>query len=151
MPVMHRIALIISTIVLGTVGIEAGQDPVAYCTDLFPDSYRMREFCLEQEREAAARLAASGDTAQPRADTVQARAVIKAEVVAANLARFDNALVSEVDFGSIEAGELHSRVVARMPEGDFIRCVPSGDDDVRSCAWFEGNVATARWLIRAAE
>ena len=71
--------------------------------------------------------------------------------VAANLQRFDGALVLEVSFGNVAVGELHSKVVARMPEGDFIRCVPWDDDDVRSCAWFEGNTAAARWLIRAVE
>ena len=138
------IVLAVVVVVFGTAGIEAGQDPVAYCTDLFPDSYRLREFCIEEERGAAARLASRGDTVQTRAATRRA-------AVAANLQRFDGALVSEVSFGDVEVGELHSKVVARMPEGDFIRCVPSDDDDVRSCTWFEGNAPTARWLIRAVE
>ena len=95
------VAAVVVVVAFGTVGIEAGQDPVAYCTEVFPNSYQLREICIEQERGAAAHLASGAS----QGDTVQTRAAIRREIVAANLKRFDNALVSEVSFGDVEVGE----------------------------------------------
>ena len=132
--------VVMSMLALSAVaGIEAGQNPVEYCTELFPDSYSMRESCIKMEREAAARLR----TESGPASTGWYRA--NPERVAAEAEAKDEAVALD---GGLVSAEIHQSFVARMySPAARIRC-NRPDDDVRLCTWLDGNATIATWQIR---
>ena len=126
------------------------QDPVAYCSDLFPDSYSLRLACIEQEREARDVLSRAGDLATGQREGAGTATAVAA-VRKADLARFDDAAIVQWD-GEDWGVETYAEARSRLPDEQLMRCVyhDQNDNTTRQCVVMHGMHTVATFYIRAA-
>ena len=144
-----RIVVIVAAIVVAASSNPVAQDPLAYCAELFPDSYSLRLACVENEREARTAL---HDLTGPELAPDGHVHLLRTDAAAAICAQpRDGEQTPVLEWTGDDWGvETYAEARCRLQEHQLMRCVP-GDQGTRQCVVLDSNRTVATFHIRAGE